>query len=109
MLIPVNKWVMSALFQDHVSRLLKGVSMWNKGEILSWSNLIDYLEKEKLPSNGSDARKVAAEVPNFTVIDKILYLLDGRRQNRRRTDYCSGCMAGYFSGKRLYNALCYKW
>jgi len=40
--------------------------------------LIDYLEKEKLPSNDCDARKVVAQAPNFTLIDKILDLLDGR-------------------------------
>jgi len=46
--------------------------------------LINYLEEEKLPSNDFDARKAAAQARNFTLIDKILSLLDGRPRNRRR-------------------------
>ena len=83
--------------------------------------LIDYFEKGILPSGRQEARGVAARALNFTIVDKVLYLLDGRPLNRKRAavpshlqqevlhNYHSGRMAGHFSGTRLYNALCYKW
>jgi len=46
--------------------------------------LIDCLEREKLPNDDHVARKVAAQATSFILMDKILHLLDGRPQNRRR-------------------------
>ena len=78
--------------------------------------LTDYLEIGMLPSGRQEARGVAARALNFTIVDKVLYLLDGRPLNRKRAvvpshlqqevfhNYYSGWMAGHFSGIQLYIA-----
>jgi len=45
--------------------------------------MINYLEK-KPSTNDFDAKKVASQAPNFTLIDKILYMLNGRPWNWKR-------------------------
>ena len=72
--------------------------------------LIDYLEKGMLPSGRQEAKRVAARALNFTIVDKILYLLDGRPLSRKQAavpshlqqevlhNYHRRQMAGHFSG-----------
>ena len=101
------------------TQIIDGDFHWEQRKDPKLKQLIDYLEMEKLPNDDHDARKVTS----FILMDRILYLLDGRTRNRRRAvvpchlqrqihvhvlhNYHSGPMAGHFSGNILYNALCY--
>ena len=68
----------------------------------------------------ADARRIAIQVPMFTVIDGILYYLDEKQPGIKRIvvpkhlrrqimqDY-SSIMVGHFSGVQLYRTLVRRW
>ena len=83
--------------------------------------LRQFLEFGILPEDEGIAKSVAAQALHFTVVDDVLYYVDGRKGGRRRAavprhlqqsllkDYHAGKMAGHFSGARLYSTLCRSW
>ena len=80
-----------------------------------------YLEHGTLPDDTNKGRKVAALSVHFTLLDKILYYIDGKCNIQKRVvvpqaieqqvlkEGHSGLTGGHFSGKRTYNALARHW
>ena len=83
--------------------------------------IIDYLNKDLLPDDGQEAKKIAAQASQFAIVQNVLYFIDASRQNLRRAAVPShlqqqiiaeihgGVMSGHFSGNRLYKTLCRQW
>ena len=83
--------------------------------------LRQFLEFGILPADDHSARRVAAQALSFTMVDNILYHVDGKRGGLRRAavpqhlqqsilkDHHSGKLAGHFSGTRLYATLSRQW
>ena len=83
--------------------------------------LRQFLEFGILPEDEGSAKSVAAQALHFTVVDNVLYYVDGRKGGHRRAavprhlqqslleDSHAGKMAGHFSGARLYSTLCRSW
>ena len=69
-----------------------------------------FLEFGILPAEGEAAKSLAAQALNFTMVDNVLYYVDGKNRGHRRAavprhlqrsileDYHAGKMAGHFSG-----------
>ena len=83
--------------------------------------IIDYLNKDLLPDDGQETKKIAAQASQFAIVQNVLYFIDASRQNLRRAAVPShlqqqimaeihgGVMSGHFSGNRLYKTLCRQW
>ena len=83
--------------------------------------MIELLEKGTLPSDDNRATKIAAQEPQFALTDNILYYIDPKRGNRRRTavpehlrekllrENHKGPYGGHFAGQRIYNTLVRNW
>ena len=83
--------------------------------------MIDYLVSRKLPDDIHRARRLVLEASLFAVMDGLLYYVDPKRGNRKRTvvpkalrtqilsEVHAGRFAGHFSGRRLYSSLVLHW
>ena len=83
--------------------------------------MIDFLKDSKLPSDQQQAKKVALQGNNFTIIDDILYYIDSKNGNRKWAvvpkqlqkelleENHGGLMAGHFAVQKMYGALCRSW
>ena len=83
--------------------------------------IITYLEEKCLPNSETEARRVMSLVPVMTIENRILYYIDCKQKNMKRTVvpqqlqqqimtyYHSSIMAGHFSGVRLYKTLSKRW
>ena len=83
--------------------------------------MILYLRDGELPDNVNLARRIVTESALYTMADNILYYVGSKSSEIPRTvvpadlqqqvlmDYHSGCLAGHFSGPRLYKTLASKW
>ena len=79
------------------------------------------LEFGVLPADDGATRALAAQAVNFTIVDNILYYVDGKREGNRRAvvpqhlwqsilEKChAGKMAGHFSDTHLYATLSSRW
>ena len=80
-----------------------------------------FLSSGRLPDDVQRARKVAAQAPLFTLIGGIEYLIDSKKNNRKRCvvpvhmrrelleENHSGPLAGHFAGEKLYKGLVRHW
>jgi len=87
----------------------------------SISAIIDYLEKNQLPSDTKQSRVIAAKAHSYCVVDGILYLINGKKRKCRLAivpqqlrlqvmkQYHGGPFGGHYSGNRLYNVLSSQW
>ena len=87
----------------------------------SLKEMVVYLEQDALPDDAETAKKLVAESSQFTLIDGVLYYVDHRRNNQRRTvvpqqlretvlqHAHGGVYGGHFSGPKVYNTLEGKW
>ena len=83
--------------------------------------LIQYLNKETLPTDEDKANNVTAQAPLFSVLNGILYIVDSKNKNRKRCvvpvqmrkqlieENHSGPMAGQFSADKLYRSMAIHW
>lgn len=83
--------------------------------------MVAYLEKGELPEEEIEAKRIAAQTPQFAVVDGLLYLIDNKRANRKRTvvpqhwkkqlllENHSGPSGRHFSGQRTFNRLARCW
>ena len=77
---------------------------------------ICYLEGGLLPEDSCQARKLTAQASHFALVDGILYFVEAKRGNQRKTavpahlqetilrEMHSGKMAGHFSENRLFTS-----
>jgi len=49
----------------------------------SISTIIDYLEKNQLPSDTEQSRVIAAKAHSYCIVDGILYLISGKKRKCR--------------------------
>lgn len=77
-----------------------------------------FLSQGQLPDDPQRAKKIAAQAPSFALLDNIIYFIDSKRSNQRRSAHLhadlleenhSGPFAGHFSGEKLYKALVRHW
>ena len=83
----------------------------------SLTALINYIQQGILPQDKKQARVIAAQAPNYCIIDGILYFIHTKKrkcklmvvpkQLRQRImqEYHVGPLGGHYSGNRLYNVL----
>ena len=83
--------------------------------------IILYLRDGELPDDINLAKKIVAESALYTIAHSILYYVGPKSseipravvpmalQQQVMMDYHSGCLAGHFSGPRLYQTLARKW
>ena len=83
--------------------------------------IIDFLEEDKLPEDPVQARKLAAQEPQFSLIGGVLYYVDSRHNHQKRVVVPShlrerllreahgGTHGGHFSSHKLYNSLLMCW
>jgi len=83
--------------------------------------IIHFLKDGNLPCDENQAKKVASQGNNFTIIDDILYYVDTKDGGKRRAVVPkqlqrqileashSGTMAGHFAVSTVYAALCHSW
>ena len=88
---------------------------------LSLKELMEYLGQERLPDDPEHSRKLVAKASQFTLIDGILFYVDGKRGHKRRVvvphhlrekllqESHGGVYGGHFSGPKLYNTLIRHW
>ena len=74
-----------------------------------------------LPTSEKNAKNTVLLSLNFTIIDKVLYIIDHKKPDRSRAamprhlqsqilqEYHRGRMAGHFSSSKLYSTLCCRW
>ena len=83
--------------------------------------IVDFLEKEELPSEEKRARRIALQASLFTIEGRLLLYIDPKQKHRKRVavprhlreqilkeNHSSG-MSGHFSGSRTYNVLVRNW
>ena len=63
---------------------------------------ITYLENEELLADAKKAKKIVNLAQHLVLLDHILYYVDTRQDNLK-------CVAGHFSGEKLYNILVRDW
>ena len=85
------------------------------------AQIIEFLEKGKLPYEEDRARVIVLQQSLFAIVDQTLYYIDPKKESRRRivvpahlkrkllTETHCSVMGGHFSGKRLYNTLAVHW
>lgn len=83
--------------------------------------LIQYLEEHELPDDPTSARKVAAQSTQFVVLSGVLYMVDSKKNSRKRAvvpahlrtklmeGVHGGPLAGHFSSQRIFNILSRSW
>ena len=83
--------------------------------------IIDFLKEDKLLEDPVQARKLAAQEPQFSLIGGVLYYIDSRHDHRKRVVVHSdlrekllreahgGTHGGHFSSHKLYNSLLMCW
>ena len=83
--------------------------------------IMDFLEKDELPANPTQACKVAVQAPLLVIKDGTLYLLDSKQSYRKRAvvpcqlhtqileESHRTALGGHFSGKRTYSVLVHHW
>ena len=83
--------------------------------------MIRYLEDGLLPEDSPQAKKIAAQAPQFALVGGILYFVDHKSDNQKRAivpvhlrekimqEMHGGLMAGHFSGHRLFTTLSRHW
>ena len=83
--------------------------------------LINYLQHGTLPLDKKQARIIAAQAPNYCIVDDILYFIHTKKrkcklvvvpwqlQKRIMLEYHGGLLGGHYSGNRLYNVLITNW
>ena len=83
--------------------------------------LMQYLEKKELPDDPALAQKIVAQSTQFVILDGVLYLVDQRKNTRKRavvpahlkTQLIEGVhgepLAGHFSSHRIFNTLSRSW
>ena len=84
-------------------------------------HMLEYLESDVLPEDQKAAHSIVTQAPSFCILDKVLYYIDGRRENMKRVvvprslrnlviaENHSGPCAGHFAGNKLYNMLMRHW
>ncbi len=82
--------------------------------------LIEYMEKDRLPEDPTQARKIVAQSSQFTLVDNVLYLIDKKSTCRRAVapahlkkqlieQVHGGPLAGHFSSDRVFQTLSRSW
>ena len=83
--------------------------------------IIFYLEKNRLPEDHKSAQKIISEATLYAMSDGILYYVGKKQTEIPRVvvprkmrlqileEYHGGCLAGHFSGHRLYKTLAHRW
>ena len=83
--------------------------------------IIFYLEENKLPEDHKSAQKIISEATLYAMSDGILYYVGKKQTEMPRVvvprklrlqileEYHGGCLAGHFSGNRLYKTLARRW
>ena len=83
--------------------------------------IIFYLEKNRLPEDHKSAQKIISEATLYAMSDGILYYVGKKQTEIPRVvvprkmrlhileEYHGGCLAGHFSGHRLYKTLARRW
>ena len=86
-----------------------------------FQDLIEFLAKNIIPADPTQAKKVVAQAPLFALIDGILFFIDSKNNHCKRCvvphqwrariieENHSGPMAGHFSGAKLYKSLVRHW
>ncbi len=81
------------------------------------SEIIAFLEHQQLPEEERRARKVAAQAPQFTLLDGILFYVNPKDNTKRAAvpdhlrdgENHGGPLAGHFTGIWLYSTLFRHW
>jgi len=83
--------------------------------------IIFYLEENKLPEDHQSAQKIITEATLYAMSDGILYYVGKKQTEMPRVvvprklrlqileEHHGGCLAGHFSGNRLYKTLTRRW
>ena len=83
--------------------------------------IIEFLEEDKLPEDPVCARKLVAQKPQFSIVNRVLHFIDHRHDHQRRVAVPShlrerllreihgGTHGGHFSSRKLYNTLLKHW
>ena len=94
---------------------------WEQSQDPAVKEIIDFLESGTLPEDATRARKLSLQESLFTLVNGILYFIDPKHKNQKRTvvprhlrkqilrETHSGSYGGHFSGQRLYNTLMTHW
>ena len=83
--------------------------------------MIQFLETGNLPDDVLQSRKIAAQALQFSVLDGILYFVNGEQPNKKQVvvpvqlrqkllqETHGGILAGHFSANRLFHTLSHHW
>ena len=83
--------------------------------------IIEFLEEDKLPEDPVCARKLVAQKPQFSIVNRVLHFIDHRHDHQRRVavpshlrerllrEILGGTHGGHFSSRKLYNTLLKHW
>ena len=83
--------------------------------------MASFLKDGKLPSSETRARKVAAQVPHYSLVSGVLYYIDPRKRSYKRAvltqhlqqtvmaEAHSGPFSGHFAVNKLYQILATQW
>ena len=84
-------------------------------------HMLEYLEFVVLPEDQKEVHSIVTMAPSFCILDKVLYFIDGRRENMKRVvvprslrnlvmaENHSGPCASHFADYKLYKLLVRHW